>query len=63
MLNSFAITKVIGNTSITVVTLSKKADATAVNKAIATSTSFGLPLVNFKSSIAVHLNTPLLAEI
>ena len=61
--NSFAITKVTGIISTTVVTLSKNADATAVNAASTNKTNFGCPFVHFKSSTAIHLNTPLRLEI
>ena len=57
--NSFAITKVIGIIKTTVVTLSKNADAIAVNAASANKTVFGCPLVSFNKLIANHLNTPL----
>ncbi len=61
--NSFAITKVIGIIRTTVVTLSKNADAIAVNAASANSTVFGCPFVAFKRFSAIHLNTPLLLAI
>ena len=57
--NSFAITKVIGIIRTTVVTLSKNADATAVNAAKAKRTVFGCPLVAFNKFKAIHLKTPL----
>ena len=58
MSNNLQAANVIGITRITVVTLSKKADATAVNIASATKTSFGLPLVFFKISLASQVNMP-----
>ena len=61
--SSFAITKVTGIINTTVVTLSKNADANAVNAASVKRTHFGCPLVNFKSSSAIHLKTPLLLAI
>ena len=57
--NSFAITKVIGIISTTVVTLSRKADAIAVNAANANKTVLGCPFVNFNKFNAIHLKTPL----
>ena len=61
--NSLAMTKVTGITKTTVVTLSKNADAIAVNAANAKRTVFGCPFVAFKIPIAIHLKTPLLLAI
>ena len=58
-----AIANVIGKTRITVVTLSKNALVTAVNKPSAIKILIGCPFVAFKSSFAIQVNTPLLVEI
>lgn len=47
----------------TVVTLSKNAEVTAVKIPRVKSTSFGCPLVSLKSSFAIQLNIPLLVAI
>ena len=57
--NCFAIKKVTGIIKITVVTLSKNADVTAVKTPKVNKTSFGCPFVNLKSSFAIQLNIPL----
>jgi len=61
--NCFAIKKVTGIMRITVVTLSKNAEVTAVKIPRVKSTSFGCPLVSLKSSFAIQLNIPLLVAI
>ena len=61
--NSFAITKVMGMTRTTVVTLSKNAEAIAVKAARANKTIFGCPFVAFRICNAIHLKTPLLLAI
>ena len=58
MSNNLQAAKVIGKTKITVVTLSKNAEATAVNTAKEARTSFGLPFVFFKISFASQVNMP-----
>ena len=57
--NSFAMAKVIGIISTTVVTLSKNAETIAVNAASANRTVFGCPFVARKRFKAIHLKTPL----
>ena len=61
--SSLAIAKVTGIIRITVVTLSKNADAIAVNKAKQQRIVFGCPLVFFNISFATQLNIPLLVAI
>ena len=57
-LDNLQAANVIGITRITVVTLSKNAEATAVKIARATKTNFGLPFVFFKISLANQVNMP-----
>ena len=47
----------------TVVTLSKNALTIAVNRPNVIKIDMGLPFVNFKSSLAIQVNTPLLVLI
>ena len=57
--SSLAIAKVTGIIRITVVTLSKNADATAVNNAKQQRIVLGCPFVFFNISFATQLNIPL----
>ena len=61
--NFSAIKNVTGITKITVVTLSKSADAKAVKRPNTINIPTGCPLVNVKSLFATQLNIPLLAAI
>ena len=56
----FATRKVTGTTRITVVTLSRKAEANAVKNPRTKSIFTGCPFVFFKSALATHVNIPLL---
>ena len=59
MSNSFAIANVIGIIKITVVTLSKNAETTAVKIAKQNKITFGRPFVFFNIAFASQLNIPL----
>ena len=63
MSSFLAIKNVTGIIKITVVTLSKNAEVTAVNKPNTNSISTGFPPVCFKSSFAIQLNIPLFVAI